>query len=185
MNADVTRPVREIMVATDFSEVSDAAIRVAHAYATTFGARLHVFHVIWPEEYGLTELFARLVEELGTTVPVVTALHRGDAAEEIVRYAKLRDIGLIVLGTHGRTGVTRALLGSVAERVARTAPCPVLTVPPGGAPPMEEARVLPPSVQRCVVCSKVSRDLICEPCRARIRGEALYAKRREERAGRG
>jgi nucleotide-binding universal stress UspA family protein len=185
MNADVRRPVREIMVATDFSEASDAAVRVAHAYARAFGTRLHVFHVTWPEEYGLTELFARLAQDLGPSVPIVVASQRGDAAEEIVSYAKQRAVDLIVLGTHGRTGVTRALLGSVAERVVRTAPCPVLTVPPGGATSTEEAGPPPPAARRCVVCGKESRDLICEPCRARIRGEALYAKQREERAGRG
>ena len=185
MSGDVTRPVREIMVATDFSDASDAAVRVAHAYARALGARLHVFHVTWPEEYDLTQLFAHLVAELGTTVPLVTASNGGDAADEIVRYAKLREIDLLVLGTHGRTGVTRALLGSVAERVARTASCPVLTVPPGGATPTEEARAVPLSARRCIVCSRASPDLICEPCRARIRGEALYAKQREERAGRG
>ena len=139
MSRETGSPVREILVATDFSPASDAAVGLAHAYARVFGARLHVFHVTWPEEHGLTELFARLVEELGRTVPVVVASHPGDAAEEIVRYATLREVDLIVLGTHERTGVRRALLGSVAERVARTAPCPVLTVPPPVAPPTEDA----------------------------------------------
>ena len=185
MTAHDTRIVREIMVATDFSEASNAAVRVAHAYARTFGARLHVFHVTWPEAYGVTELLARLAQDLGTSVPVVVASHPGDAAAEIVSYAKPRAIDLIVLGTHGRTGVTRALLGSVAERVARMAPCPVLTVPPRGAVPTEEAQAPSPPAHRCIVCSQISPDLICEPCRARIRGEALYAKQREERAGRG
>jgi nucleotide-binding universal stress UspA family protein len=163
--------VRHILVATDFSETAGAAVRVAHAYARAFGARLHVFHVAWPDERGLTQLFAELVAELGTEVPVVVASYRGDAADEIVRYASGHGIDLIVLGTHGRTGVSRLLMGSVADRVIRTAPCPVLSVPPTGAH-REAARVLHP----CVVCQTPSRDLVCEPCRARIRGQADYTR---------
>lgn len=178
------KPVKEILVGTDFSEASAAAVRVAHAYARAFGARLHVFHVTWPDEYGVTELLAQIVEELGATIPVTVASARGDAADEIVAYARLHGVNLIVVGTHGRTGFSRTLLGSVAERIMRTAPCAVLTVPAAVATPLEEARVLPPSVHRCLVCSKVSGDLVCEPCRARIRGEALYGKQRDERAGR-
>jgi nucleotide-binding universal stress UspA family protein len=176
--------IREILVATDFSETSDAAVRVAHTYARAFGARLHVFHVTWPDELGLTELFAFLVAQLGTAVPVVIASHRGDAAEEIVRYAKAHGIHLIVVGTHGRTGVSRVLMGSVAERVIRTAPCPVLTVPPPGVGG-EDARVLPPAVYLCVSCNTTSRDLLCEPCRARLRGQAVYGERGSEHAPHG
>ena len=99
--------IRQILVATDFSDISETAVRVAHAYAKAFGARLHVFHVTWPDELGMTALFAALVAELGTVVPVLVASQRGDAAEEIVRYAKGHGIQLIVLGTHGRTGVSR------------------------------------------------------------------------------
>lgn len=184
MSSERTSPAREILVATDFSPTSDAAVAVAHAYARALGGRLHVFHVTWPEARGLTDLFARLVAELGPSVPVVVASHGGDAAEEILRYAQQHAIDLIVLGTHGRSGVTRALLGSVAERVARTASCPVLTVPVGAAPSTTRPEPIPPAAHRCVVCAKESRDLICEPCRVRIRGEALHAKQREDRAGR-
>ena len=173
--------IREILVATDFSEISETAVRVAHSYARAFGARLHVLHVSWPDELGLTRLFADLVASLGTTVPVVVASHRGDAGDEIVGYAKAHGIHLIVLGTHGRTGVSRVLMGSVAERVIRTAPCPVLTVPPADVG-REAARVLPPAVYRCVACNTMSRDLLCEPCRARLRGQAVYGERGSEHA---
>jgi nucleotide-binding universal stress UspA family protein len=184
MSSDRTSPAHEILVATDFSQTSDAAVAVAHAYARALGGRLYVFHITWPGELGLTDLFARLVKELGPSVPVVVASHGGDAAEEILRYARQHAIDLIVLGTHGRTGVTRALLGSVAERVIRTAPCPVLTVPPGAAPLAPTEAAPPIAAHRCVVCSKESPDLICEPCRIRIRGEALHAKQQAERPGR-
>jgi nucleotide-binding universal stress UspA family protein len=169
----MTAAVREILVATDFSEASQAAVRVAHRYAQAFGARLHIFHVIGPGEIGLTEVFAGLVTELGTAVPLVVASHSGDAAEEILRYATLRGVDLIVLGTHGRTGFSRALLGSVAERVTRMAPCPVLTVPPDRGVVRQDSLVLPPFTHRCIVCHTMSRDLVCEPCRARIRGETI------------
>ena len=120
--------IREILVATDFSEISETAVRVAHAYAKAFGARLHGFHVSWPDELGLTNLFAALVAQLGTVVPVLVASHRGDAAEEIVRYAKGHGIHLIVLGTHGRRGIGRLLMGSDAEQVLRLAQVPVLLI---------------------------------------------------------
>jgi hypothetical protein len=100
-----------------------------------------------------------------------------------VRYARVHAVDLIVLGTHGRTGVSRALMGSVVERVVRGAPCPVLTVPAPAGESAAEARVLPPSVRPCLVCQTLSRDLVCEPCRARIRGQTTYAGCRAPRAG--
>jgi hypothetical protein len=109
----------------------------------------------------------------------------GDAANEIARYAREHGVDLIVIGTHGRTGMSRALLGSVAERVIRTAPCPVLVVPASASGSREvEQPFLPPSLSRCLVCREPSLDLICRPCRARIRGEALRVKQEEEPGGR-
>jgi hypothetical protein len=101
------------------------------------------------------------------------------------RYAREHGIDLIVVGTHGRTGMSRALW-AVAERVIRTAPCPVLAVPfPAGRPAESEAGTAAPvTISRCVVCAATSPDLICEPCRARIRGEALRHKQADERTGR-
>jgi nucleotide-binding universal stress UspA family protein len=178
--------VREILLATDFSEPSRAAARVAVDYARRFGARLHLLHVVWPATDPTPRpALERLAEDLGREVPVVTAVVAGlPVAEEIVRYARTHGIDLIVVGTHGRTGPSRLLLGSVAERVVRTAPCPVLAVPAVAereAEPAPEPAVAP---SRCLVCAQPSPDLICEPCRARIRGEALERKQREERAGR-
>ncbi|MCA9636938.1 MAG: universal stress protein, partial [Myxococcales bacterium] len=62
---------------------------------------------------------------------VVAVALTGDPHEEIVAYAKRHNIGMIVMGTHGRRKITQILMGSVAERVVRKAPCPVLTVPEG------------------------------------------------------
>jgi universal stress protein A len=185
MVQEAASPVREILCPTDFSETSERAIRAAHWYAERFAARLHLLHVRWAGEDPVTSpVLETLAASLGPVVPVVTATESGSPAAQIVRYAERHRIDLIVVGTHGRTGVTHALLGSVAERVARLAPCPVLTVPPP-APDV----ALPPAgsvseLRRCVVCAAPSEDLICSPCRARIRGEAVERKRKEERPGR-
>ena len=126
-----------------------------------------------------------LAGEIGGGLRVLSAVESGSPAAQIVRYAERNGVDLIVLGTHGRTGVTRALLGSVAERVVRTAPCPVLTVSrEPRAASAEAAPEAPTALQRCFVCAAPAEDLICERCRARIRGEALERKLREERAGR-
>ena len=107
-------------------------------------------------------------------------------ARRIVEYAGRNAIDLIVLGTHGRTGVSRALLGSVAEAVIRRAQCRVLAVPattPDVVAAVPKTDVVDETTS-CTVCGAATQDeLICEPCRARIRGEALHRKLREERAG--
>lgn len=173
-------PVREVLLATDFSECAETAAATARYYASRFGARLHVLHVVWGDA-GPSPRLEKLAQELRAGVPVVTAVASGQPASEIVKYAAGHAIDLIVVGTHGRTGATRLLLGSVAERVVRLAPCPVLTVPR-----ITPARVEERDVERlrCLVCARESADLVCESCRAQIRGEALDRKLREERTGR-
>jgi nucleotide-binding universal stress UspA family protein len=177
----------QILVATDFSGASGAALRVAIDYARRLHAGLHVLHVVTSEEHEVARLLAAAAAEAPAEVPVTVASTGGDPADEIVRYAGRHPIELIVVGTHGRTGVSRLLLGSVAERVVRTAARPVLTVPAALAPALlavPEPEPLAAATPRCLVCAAPSRDLICEPCRAHIRGEAIERKRREERAGR-
>jgi hypothetical protein len=122
---------------------------------------------------------------------MTTAVETGTpVAERIVNYAARHGVGLIVVGTHGRTGVSRALLGSVAERVVRTARCPVLAVPCTwtGVPAAAEAEVdvaaTQPPLSRCIVCRRRSSDLVCAACRADIRGEAFDHTLKDERAGR-
>ena len=120
-----------------------------------------------------------------------TALLSGWAGRSIVEYARDKHIDLIVLGTHGRTGVTHAILGSVAETVVRLAPCLVLTVPaalvaaqPGAAaaPPLAPAAVAA-GPRPCLVCGYRGDELICESCRTRIRAEAPEQKWEAERTG--
>lgn len=179
--------VRQILFATDFSACSEHAARVAQAYARQLGGRLHLYHVDWPASDPVAaSLLQRLAGDLGRDVPVVTVMESGiPAAELIVKYAARHGIELIVMGTHGRTGFSRALIGSVAERVVRTASCPVLTVScrvrEEQAPPVPEADR---DRRQCLVCARPSDDLICEPCRAHVRGEAIERKQRAERAGR-
>lgn len=116
-----------------------------------------------------------------------TVLLSGWAGRNIVDYAREKRIDLIVVGSHGRTGITHAILGSVAETVVRLAPCLVLTVPASLLAERSAVSVTPlvaaVSSRPCLVCGEAGEDLICERCRARIRGEALEQKRAAERAG--
>jgi universal stress protein A len=134
--------VKRILVPTDFSEASDAALTYGIGVAQAFGAQLFLLHV--PGETGvnfeadfpMVQFENATRERLETLVSVEEArrlqpeyaLRLGAPSEQIVRYAADRDIDLIVMGTHGRGGVAHMVMGSVAEKVVRTAPCPVLTV---------------------------------------------------------
>ena len=134
--------VKSILVPTDFSETSDAAIHYATQLALTLGARLALVHVPgktgehfeadFPHGKFETATRERLSsfltkEELERLRPEY-ALRIGAPAEEIVRYADLCEADLIIMGTHGRSGIAHVLMGSVAEQVVRTASCPVLLV---------------------------------------------------------
>jgi nucleotide-binding universal stress UspA family protein len=175
------------MVATDFSPASDGAIRMAREIAGQSGAWMHLVHVVPPVTAPgqAAELLSALAGRLGPQDRVRTALLSGRPAREITRYAREASVNLIVVGTHGRTGVTRAILGSVAEAVVRLAPCPVLAVPAASAE--AEAPVVAPAPPEpeahCVACARPSDDLICETCRGRIRGQAVERKVEAERSG--
>ena len=146
--------IRRILFPTDFSEPARKAQKYAMALADRFGAELHLLHVVpevamplpdsttaWtlpPADLKLVVEAAekQLLEELGPDWAeerrtVHTAVV-GNAVEEIVKYANEHEIGMIVIGTHGRTGLAHLLLGSVAEKLVRLATCPVLTVHPQG-----------------------------------------------------
>lgn len=135
-------PLRTILYPTDFSERSQYALHLACSLARDYGAQLLVLYVApAPRFHG--EIVARrqedgfaegLVEQLRQLLPsepgvrVEYLVKEGDAVAEILSVAEEWDCNLIVLGTHGRTGLGRLLMGSVAEQVVRRAPCPVLTV---------------------------------------------------------
>jgi nucleotide-binding universal stress UspA family protein len=136
-------PIGTILHPTDFSDCATHAFRVAGALARDHGARLVVLHVaplpvvvygegVVPPQPEVTqaELDAKL-HQLQAPDPKVRVEHRlaeGDAATEILRAAEETSCDMVVMGTHGRTGLVRLLMGSVAEQVVRKAPCPVLTV---------------------------------------------------------
>jgi nucleotide-binding universal stress UspA family protein len=191
--------ISKILLPTDFSAAAEAAALVATAMARETGARLHLVHVVPPAtdpSLG-SEQLTRLGRQLGQGLAVELALLSGRAAREITAYARDKGIDLIVMSTHGRTGVSRTLLGSVSEAVVRLSPCLVLTVPmalpTAGTPAASLDRAgshagshagAPPVPHRCIVCAGQTDDLVCETCRARIRGEALEHKFETERAGR-
>ena len=138
--------ITRILVPTDFSPCSQDAVRYAAVLAKRFGASISVLHVIETLSYTLTEslqwvdLYAHvrtLVEPMMDGLvrdlreqkfTAVGTLIQGVAYDEIVKKAKEESADLIVMGTHGRRGMRHLLMGSVAERVVRAAPCPVLTV---------------------------------------------------------
>ena len=135
----MARPI--ILVPTDFSTASDAALPQAEALAKQKSASLLILHVEEPPlAYGSGELYyglpdpnseriLKMLEDVRPTDQTVAFTHRltmGDPAGEIVRIAAEEGVEMIVLGTHGRSGLTRMLMGSVAEAVVRRAPCPVL-----------------------------------------------------------
>ena len=143
--------VKNILVATDFGEPADAALNYGRALARTFNATLHVLHVVGDisataygaegylvalpdlqrevEDAARKQLDDRLVDNDERPLPTRRELIVSNSpASAIVDYAARERIDLIVTGTHGRGAVAHLLLGSVAERVVRTARCPVLTV---------------------------------------------------------
>lgn len=140
------RPFKKILVPTDFSACAEEAARSALEVAKRFEGAITLLHVyeipavLLPEgailaasatmtdiTRGVNEALAAAKKQL-TGVPVEARMIEGLPFVEVVRVAKQGDYDLIVMGTHGRTGIKHLLLGSVAERVVRTAPCPVLTV---------------------------------------------------------
>jgi nucleotide-binding universal stress UspA family protein len=146
------RTPKNILVPVDFGEASDAALAYAVDLAEGTDAKVFVLHTFEIPIVGLpdgvvaatAELTGRIVNAAqkalddavkrfaGRKVPITSLLKQGDAREIILAQAKELGADLIVIGTHGRRGIARALIGSVAESVVRTSPVPVLTVH-GGA----------------------------------------------------
>lgn len=134
-------PIHTILHGTDFSDRSNHALHMAAALARDYGARLVVLHVAAtpPMVYSdgiippvdLDRIVDQAREEFASLPLPANAVRRfeeGDPEEVILRVAGEERADLLVLGTHGRTGMGRLLMGSVAERVLRKAQCPVLTV---------------------------------------------------------
>lgn len=143
------KPFTKILTAIDFSENSECAFDYALTLATQFNAELTIVHVINEPvdlrgfyvphisfeqlEKEIEESAAKMMQtfcssKLATFSNYKTAIVTGIPYDEIIAAAARIDASLIVLGTHGRTGIDRILFGSTAERVVRSASCPVLTV---------------------------------------------------------
>ena len=145
--------IKTILLATDGSEGSSKAMTYAMSLARQYGGRVVALHVIdqrWDEQTraafveigpelmqklhsGNAQEARRILQEVADAgaksgVPVETRMATGIPFEDIVRIGKELPADLIIMGTHGRTGVSHLLLGSVAEKVIRRAHCPVLTV---------------------------------------------------------
>jgi nucleotide-binding universal stress UspA family protein len=141
--------LRQVLVPTDFSKCSSSALNYGAAFAEKFGASLTILHVVQNVTIVLPELgnippagppidlmttasqeaLDHLIAERGLGRFQAKAVVRtGAAHQEIVELARDSEIDLIVMGTHGHTGLVHVLMGSVTEKVVRLAPCPVLTV---------------------------------------------------------
>jgi universal stress protein A len=143
--------IRSVLAPTDFSPHAEGALRYAVGLAERLGATLHLLHVLPdvvvpvgpdptltpslpPEYYTETEeqslaALRKLLDPAWGKIPASeVAVRWGSPVDAIVAYAADQKIDLIVTATHGRTGLSHALLGSVAERIVREAPCPVLTL---------------------------------------------------------
>jgi nucleotide-binding universal stress UspA family protein len=141
--------IKKIILATDFSEISKDASYNALLLAQTFKAELKALHVFDPSAWNVPSLATDAsvggpeearqrgkdnLEELAKSfdLEVETIFAEGDPGHEIVRVAEELNADLVVLGTHGLTGLKRIAIGSVAEFVGRHAPCAVFTVRPKG-----------------------------------------------------
>jgi len=129
--------VSNILYATDFSAYSNQAYFHAVALAEKYGAHLRIVYVHAPDDSTEADSEAarrhwrgqlEQIRPLNSNIPVEHVFLEGDPADELIRYATDARIDLIVMGTHGRSGLERLLMGSVAEEVLRGAPCSVLVV---------------------------------------------------------
>lgn len=149
--APVRFHIRRILVPVDFSANSRESLRYACRFAEQFGAEICLLHVIEPMmlggDFGYTPVpsgdldeqrmesarreLKTIAGELGAGVPVESQVRLGRAWKEITETARLKPADLLIVSTHGYTGFKYALLGSVAEKIVRHSPCPVLVVRPG------------------------------------------------------
>lgn len=148
--------IRSILLPTDFSDCGNYALSYAASLARTFGASIICVHVVEPmvptvgysgmtEPLPIADITDQLEHSAERELPklaereevagleVEEVIVHGEAASEIVRVAKERNVDLIVVSSHGRTGLGRILFGSTAEAVVRHASCPVLVVKPSQA----------------------------------------------------
>jgi nucleotide-binding universal stress UspA family protein len=144
------KKIKKILVPTDLSELSLSAIEYARSLADVYGAKLYFLHAVevvpvvsFPtvdftletalndEVEKARELMEHLLSDsLKNVADISVNIRRGVAFDEIMRFIEQEDIDLVVMATHGRTGLPHIIMGSVAEKVVRHSPVPVLTVKP-------------------------------------------------------
>lgn len=143
--------IRTILVPIDFSVHSKNALKYAVPIAEQFGAALHLVYVVEPTIYpadlgfgqvvlpgvedelrekGAEELQGLIEREIGTRVKASSAVRTGNPHQEILAEAEDRNVDMIVVATHGHSGVEHMLFGSTADRIVKRAHCPVLTIRP-------------------------------------------------------
>lgn len=127
--------LKKILVTTDLSQYSLAALEYARSFGLLYASRIfllfvddHAHHKSGPQ--GVAALADFVSRNVDPDIKIVQAVRTGHAAAEITRFSREENVDLIVMATHGRTGVKHALLGSVAEKVVRISAVPVLTVKP-------------------------------------------------------
>ncbi|MFZ5948124.1 MAG: universal stress protein [Stygiobacter sp.] len=140
--------IKNILVPIDFSDYSKNALKYAVEFAKTFTAKLYLIYVvepmIYPADFSMGQIaipstdidiqsraeeeFKKLTNEIDKSLQVETIIKTGKPFVEINETALEKDIDIIIIATHGHTGVEHLLFGSTAEKVVRKAPCPVLTL---------------------------------------------------------
>ena len=142
--------IKKILVPIDFSPASPVLVPYVKTLGQKLGAEVHLFYVVQSLAYfggfyvphtsiqkfedeilkGAERKMDDFVEDHFEDFPVQTHILTGDVAEEIINFAKKEGFDLILMGTHGRKGLDKVIFGSVAEKVVKGAPCPVLTINP-------------------------------------------------------
>ena len=141
--------VERILFPTDFSEGAQHALHSAVDLAEHYKSKLYILHVVYDmnravgmhiphissdevfkemNDWAMNEIGTCCIEEIRTLPDVEKKVVKGIPYQEILKYASDNKIDMIVMGTYGRTGINRLIFGSTAERVVRSAPCPVMTV---------------------------------------------------------
>ncbi|MFI5304578.1 MAG: universal stress protein [Nitrospiria bacterium] len=208
--------IEKILVPVDFSVCSQETLEYACSLAKIFKAKIIVLHVMdlpayWLEtsmippgdRFGLNKKLEEMVKQQVNKVKVKGidvegVCEIGQPYSKIIEYVDKNGADLIVMGTHGRTGLVQMVLGSTTERVITHAPCPVLAIKAGkvsdlGINPsaiLEKKRqiiqglVLPGDKKTyCHLCALPSQDIICDSCKAHVRSEAFEMKMKVEKEG--
>jgi nucleotide-binding universal stress UspA family protein len=199
----VSLSLKNILLATDFSLGSETAVKYAQAIAQRHGSRVHTIHVSAPDSYQLLEPdafaitfngpvafsnnIADVLHGLLEGLPIQTPLRKGAVWEVISDVVRRNEIDLLVLASHGRHGIPRMVLGSVAEDVFRNVSCPVLTV----GPDVKSCNARALNIKRVLLATHFEKDspaplyaaLLCNEFRAELTALHVADERSEDGNG--